>query len=494
MRDRTLGALVGTARWLPLAALAVLTATASKGAEVPEGLLVEVGEGDFQASESVESAGAGVSIVSALDSDDLTVAIANARAKANQIYKVQAGAWISESDRTIATEADSTSALCFAYLGEAAEPSAVAVNQHGEPNRYYKGSASFAAQEQWEWAGEGDNYDCRFGDYSGDGRLDLAISDLKGGVRVLRSRADGSLERPIKPDGMDEGPSGAVSWIDVDLDGDLDLFVTSPVGANSLYRNDEGVLSNSLPGTLGELGQASGMWVGASWADYDNDGDFDVFLTNLKGSNALFQNSYGVFRRTGSILDEDLGESWVGVWGDYNHDGRLDLYVTSFDRPDTLYLGHAEGDFVKASAAAVGTVPEASIGSSGVARADLDKDGDLDLVIAHWEGSANRVLVSTGSQQGNWLEVRLSGSRANPEAVGARVILEAKIRGETVRQTRVIGGGDGIRSQSWHRAHFGLADTQLVDRLEVHWPDGTSAVSEKIEANRAVRFVKRDQG
>lgn len=129
----------------------------------------------------------------------------------------------------------------------------------------------------------------------------------------------------------------------------------------------------------------------------------------------------------------------------------------------------------------------------GVAIADYDNDGDLDLAINHNIGdhgrdeAANAVLLRNdiGSHR-SWLAVELEGRSVNRDAVGATVIVEAG--GE--RQLQLISAGSSYASQHSQRLYFGLDDLERVDRLIVNWPGGGSQSFENLEAGRVVRIVE----
>ncbi|MEM7780940.1 MAG: hypothetical protein AAF697_11170 [Pseudomonadota bacterium] len=150
----------------------------SEAAFPPIPVLVDVTDRHFELAANGESAGAGVALVTDIGSQRITVAFANARSQANKILAVQAGNWREVAEIQITADADSSSALCWAYLGHASKPSLVSANQHGEPNRFYAAGASDAVRSDWVGAGSGDIYDCRFGDYSGDGYLHRYVTSL----------------------------------------------------------------------------------------------------------------------------------------------------------------------------------------------------------------------------------------------------------------------------------------------------------------------------
>ena len=177
------------------------------------------------------------------------------------------------------------------------------------------------------------------------------------------------------------------AWADYDGDGDLDLFATGAYEANALFRNDggEGFVDRAKAAGL------DGEWgLGSVFADYDNDGDPDLYLTRKgwwgKGKNSLYANggdeSFVDVAHEAGV--EDGGSSFGATWGDIDNDGYVDLVVTNGvtggESRNRLFLND-EGKLFEDIAAAAGIMPGRTIGS---ALGDYDNDGDLDLYLAHF--------------------------------------------------------------------------------------------------------------
>ena len=191
--------------------------------------------------------------------------------------------------------------------------------------------------------------------------------------------------------------TGSASWIDYNQDGWADLFIANGYDVrkrppspqpNFLYQND-GKGNLSLVENH-SLTKAEGFSSAAVWADYDNDGDIDVFIANQRGQNNFFfiAEGEGKYRRdTLSIIANDGGASFSASWVDANEDGFLDLYVAnggmSRMEPDFLYQNLGDGQFAKIKKGAIVTDSLASVGSTW---GDYDKDGDLDLFVPNSMG------------------------------------------------------------------------------------------------------------
>lgn len=131
--------------------------------------------------------------------------------------------------------------------------------------------------------------------------------------------------------------------------------------------------------------------------------------------------------------------------------------------------------------------------SRGVAAADFDQDGDLDLVINHNPGDREgnpgvpaTLLRNDVGQDRSWLAVELEGTRSNRDGVGAQV---SAVTGD-LRQTRVATAGSGYASQHTARLYFGLGEANQVDELTVRWPGGATERFEDVPARRLVRVVE----
>ena len=179
-----------------------------------------------------------------------------------------------------------------------------------------------------------------WGDFDGDGDEDLFITNLNHLNNFLyRNDGEGTFTRMTTADVGDlvgeGGLSGVGVWGDFDNDGDLDIFV-SRIGINALYRNDgQGMFTSLGIEETGDLLLDADNSTSGTWGDYDNDGDLDLFVTNIDDApNALYQNKCeGYFVK---MTEEEVGAiaggggtSFGASWADYDNDGDLDLYVAN---------------------------------------------------------------------------------------------------------------------------------------------------------------------
>jgi hypothetical protein len=314
-----------------------------------------------------------------------------------------------------------------------------------------------------------------FVDYDGDLDVDLFVA-FRDGPNALFRNDGGTFTDVTATSGLgDPRRSVGAAWFDMDGDGDLDVFVANQNGdEDGFYRNrGDGTfedvapaLGMSRPGRSPELGS-----VGTAVSDFDNDGDLDLFVPSY-GPDVLWQNQGdGTFVDVagGSPLAADH-HSVAAAWGDYDNDGRVDLYVDVFlaeepEARDYLFRNGAEGftDVTPLSMVQRGA-------SHGVAWADYDLDGDLDLALAnnHAEGShplyANTLEPTRAARS---LQVVVLDREARWVRAGATVTLRRESDGFV--SARVIDPGSGYASQSATPVHFGLPSGGGPVSLTVAW-------------------------
>jgi enediyne biosynthesis protein E4 len=336
-----------------------------------------------------------------------------------------------------------------------------------------------------------------WGDYDADGVLDLYVinywcgdCDWLADDAIEQSRdfllvQDSALTlvdaSHLLTDQELAGFGFAASWADYDNDGDQDLMVVNDKGTvgpptpgwtvnrNLYWRNDG-------PGCGGHCFTEVGQDIGADLrldsmclasADYDNDGDLDTFMTDT-GQPALLQN-FG-----GSFVDVTLAagitqsfEGWGCVFFDYDNDGWLDLVAAGgFTDDDWLWHNNGDGTFT----AVEDWGASDTVHNLGVAAADYDYDGAVDLLLGTYDGPYRLARNMAPDPSFNWLGLRLVGSGAGGiDAVGARVTIEDD-SGRTQMREIVIGASLGSGSDTG--LHFGFGDAVPVSAT-IRWLDGS---------------------
>ena len=234
-----------------------------------------------------------------------------------------------------------------------------------------------------------------FGDYDGDGDLDLYVSiGARQGALVksdllFRGHGDGTFENVSQSAGIETSTNRGRTgfWVDYDNDGKIELFVKNFQGANRLYKNNG-------DGTLTQIADAAGLATATlgsdegficSFADYDNDGLMDVAFSGVGAPEALYRHqSDGTFSDVTAAAGLKPRKPTQGIaWGDYNNDGLLDLYVARGSQHNlpfgnTLYRNNGDGTFTDVTATAG---VNSSTNNWSAVWGDYDNDGFLDLFI-----------------------------------------------------------------------------------------------------------------
>jgi len=304
---------------------------------------------------------------------------------------------------------------------------------------------------------------------------------------------------------------------DFNSDGWMDIYVANDKTPNHLWINQRDGTFKELALMAGAAYNADGKalsGMGVTAADFDDDGDEDIFVTNLTGEpNSLYQNDGSgnfedVTNRYGLGHASFASTGFGTLWFDYDNDGRLDLFVangevrvidsqrgTPFPFRQRKQLFHNEPGRsaqtyreVTTNAGSVFSLQEVS---RGAAFGDIDNDGDIDIVVTNANGPVRLLLNQAGSQN-HWLEAKLGGVKSNRDAYGARVVLYRKNRTPVWR--RVATDGSYLSAHD-PRVHFGLGtDAELKqappEKLLVIWPSGAKETWEVARPDRLVHLLE----
>ncbi len=238
-----------------------------------------------------------------------------------------------------------------------------------------------------------------FADVNNDGFVDLYVSNKGGSNKLFLNNGDGTFKDVTATAGAGiDSPGFTMGSVfgDYDNDGDVDLYLATG-GQYEIESNR--LFANNGDGTFTDVTAAAGVGLkeftySASFADYDNDGDLDLYCANygVGAKNVLFANNGdGTFTDvTDAAGVGDKSWSWMGVWSDVDNDGDVDLYVVNgrypAGEPNKLFVNNGNGTFTEAAAAA--GVNDANWGL-GASFADVDNDGEQDLFASNYIGGNN---------------------------------------------------------------------------------------------------------
>jgi hypothetical protein len=308
------------------------------------------------------------------------------------------------------------------------------------------------------------------------------------------------------------GPSMGMVCLDYDDDGDTDIFVGNDGAADFLFRNDGsgrfeevGLLAGAAYNARGEAVGSMGVDAG----DYDNDGQIDLFVTDYTSElPVLYRNLRGgwfedVATAAGAGADVYPHTKWGTGFADFENDGDRDLFIANGhflrnireidDRTDyrvrncllmNLWIDTGAARFLNVSAGCGdGLAVEES--SRGAGFDDLDNDGDLDAVVLNANARPTLLRNESGTRY-HWLQIGLRGTAGNRGGVGARVRVTA---GDLV-QVAEVHSGRGYQGHHGTRLQFGLGRRSRVDRVEVRWPGGRTEVFTGLTTDRLVLLTE----
>jgi enediyne biosynthesis protein E4 len=293
------------------------------------------------------------------------------------------------------------------------------------------------------------------------------------------------------------------TWSDFDGDGDMDLFLSNgpangSLDSNRLFKN---MLKETGKAEFRRIDQSPistdrGDGQVLNWIDYDNDGDLDLYVTNFGAGpsgglqNNLYRNDGGIFTRItkgGIVNDRDV--SLASVWADFDNDGDLDAYVTN-QSLNRYYRNNGDGTFESVTTGAIVAQGSASFGA---ATGDYNNDGFLDLYVGNVGrqgiGTANFLFRNDGNSN-SWIKVKCIGTVSNRAAIGARVKALAVINGEPVWQMREISSQNSFSGQNSLDVHFGFGEATRVEKLIIEWPSGMTEELSGVSVKQSITVTE----
>ncbi|MEL7445135.1 MAG: CRTAC1 family protein [Pseudomonadota bacterium] len=278
----------------------------------------------------------------------------------------------------------------------------------------------------------------------------------------------------------------APGFADIDGDRDLDILMVSDFrGSKVLINNGNGTFSKGAFNPDDENG------MGAAVGDFDNDGDFDWFVSSING-NRLFENLGGAsFSRNSASGVEPGGWGWGSCFADFNADGWLDIYQTngweagkdpsaSLYVNDTSRLWMSGGDKTFTDQASASSILDTDQGR-GVVCDDFDNDGDVDVLLLTAEPTNSVYYWENQLSGANTVKVRLRGRAPNTQAIGAIV----KLTIADTTQTRLVAVNSNFTSHNSTDQIFGMGSHGEAG-LRVIWPDGSETIRPSVTAGETL--------
>ncbi len=334
-------------------------------------------------------------------------------------------------------------------------------------------------------------------DHDKDGDLDLYVSDWIKENRFYRNEGENKFTEISGISGLnDAGHTWSSLPIDLNKDGWIDLYVINDAGDNRVYINQGGIefVESTSDYGLGDKGDGMGLDV----CDYNNDGAFDIYITNIFyfHRNPFFVNEgNGQFiNRSSQLGIDNTGWGWGVRFFDFDHDFDEDLYVVNgmnseiADGDRNRFYKNSKGMFSDVSAIfGVDNVEHAM----GLEVFDYDLDGDYDMLVGNRNTGPilyKNTTMELNSSNSKWIQIKLEGTVGNKSAFGSII----RIKCNDVYYYRYHSGVN-LMGQSIKPVHFGLADQEVVQEIVVTWPNGYQESFPEVASNKVV-LLKEGEG
>lgn len=330
------------------------------------------------------------------------------------------------------------------------------------------------------------------GDLNGDQWVDLYTSNFRQPNELLLNDGKGYFVNRIAGSGAEaeqQGMGGIL--IDIDQDQDLDIYlVFDGKESNFLFINDGAGRFIEAAQPWGLDTRTQGM--GTDYADFNGDGAYDFYITNLFHNNFMISQPDGTYQNMAPGLGmDDNGMAWGLVVLDYDNDGLPDIYVNNkygFSQyPNLLYKN--KGDLVFENVAQ-GHPIENTMAGFGCGVSDLNNDGLSDLLVINEDPTQSvRIFENKNTGPGNWIQFSLVGTTSNKFGVGSRISVYSGGR----EWTREVTIGTGYSTQNSYRLHFGIGEEDVIDSVIIHWPDKTIYKHELIASDTRYLAIQGEE-
>ena len=314
---------------------------------------------------------------------------------------------------------------------------------------------------------------------------------------LYQNKGNGTFEDVTEQMGIVDidGRAMGVGAADYDDDGFVDIYVANDHTANYLWHNDQGkgfTDKGTLSGTgFSQAGEAT-VSMSVDFADYNHDELLDIFISD-DNYCSLYENlGQGIFKdnsyASGISMASGQFVGWSSSFLDYDNDGDADIFKANgelkhlYGQEDQLFDNEGGGKFKDISLDLGPYFREENVGR-GACMGDYDNDGDLDMFIVNLNGQG-KFLRNNKGNQANWIMLDLIGTSSNRDGIGCRI----KINTSKQLQTAQKKSTTGYLSQNDSRVHFGLADADIIEKIEIKWPSGKYQVLEHVKVNQILKI------
>lgn len=344
------------------------------------------------------------------------------------------------------------------------------------------------------------SYGHSWGDYDRDGYIDLYICNYNydptgmGPTNWLfHNNGNGTFTEVSQQAGVANGHklSFQSAWCDFNNDGWLDLYVITD---NVVADVDQpcAMYYNNGDGTFTDVSEESGAGISIeamciSVMDYQNDGDWDIYVSNVATGNYFLVNENGTF--TNQAADAGLvvnRMTWGTTWIDFDNDNDQDIHMVTthgMNNQNPFFINDGNDYFTEDNS--VGFAGDLTNAYSN-AKGDFNNDGFYDLIHSTIGSQNSYRLWENLGEGGNWVKVDLTGTYSNRDAVGSRV--DYWVNGVSKRYFTMAGSG--FLSQNAHTEIIGLGENIQIDSLIVQWPRGFTEKFYDLQAGQRYNFIE----
>jgi hypothetical protein len=295
-----------------------------------------------------------------------------------------------------------------------------------------------------------------------------------------------------------DGRAMGVGAADYDEDGWVDIFVANDHSMNYLWHNDEGKKftdRGTMSGTaFSQAGEAT-VSMSVDFGDINGDGLLDLFVSD-DSYCALYKNvGNGIFadiaNPSGISTQAAQFVGWSTSFVDYDHDCDPDIFKTNgalkhlYGQEDQLFENVGGDKFVDISLEKGAYFHEEHVGR-GACIGDYDNDGDVDIFIMNLNDHCKFLRNNKGNEK-NWIILKLIGTGSNRDAIGARIKITSGGKSQITQKRSTTG----YLSQNDPRIHFGLAENENIEKVEIKWPSGKLQVLENVKSNQILEIIEQ---